>query len=98
MRISLTAILLFLMQCLCAQDIAHNKALFNITQLTYVIVNDVTGVAQSNLENPRAVSLNTIFGYFIVPEKLSIGIGFGLDLDWMDIAIRVLILHHYMLI
>jgi len=66
----------------------RNTGLFGILQASYIknynayrIISGSDGVQKINLKTTgsNTYSLNAIFGYFVIPKRLSIGVGFGLD-------------------
>lgn len=71
------------------RDLDKNEKFLSIIQLSYIknyeANNEITISGQGtrnielNTDNAHAYSLNFIFGYFVIPKRLSIGIGFGLD-------------------
>jgi len=71
------------------RDLDRNEKFLSIIQLSYIknyearnrisLQGQGTRDIDLNTDNAHAYSLNFIFGYFVIPKRLSIGIGFGLD-------------------
>lgn len=67
-----------------AQDVDKNQGLFGIIQLGYVknhrLVYNYSGQSTTYAtEGSHVRSINVLMGYYIMPKKLSVGAGFGID-------------------
>lgn len=71
------------------KDLDKNEKFISIVQFSYMknykANNEITLSGQGkrnnklNTDNAHAYSLQVVLGYFVVPKRLSIGMGFGLD-------------------
>lgn len=57
------------------KDVNKNKKFMSIVRLSYIKGNKV----YTAKDNAYAYSLNAILGYYIIPKRLSLGIGSGFD-------------------
>ncbi|NJN28785.1 MAG: hypothetical protein HC819_23805 [Cyclobacteriaceae bacterium] len=67
-----------------AQDADKNQGLYGIIQLGYVKNSTLVYRYQSqsttyDAEDAHVRSINVLMGYYIMPKKLSLGAGFGID-------------------
>jgi hypothetical protein len=69
------------------KDPDKNTGLFGVIQGSYIknysVIRSISGQYSSDTEldasQSKALSLNVLMGYYVIPKRLSLGLGFGLD-------------------